>query len=146
MLHERSLFRVTPTAVGAPTEFKRCEVMEESLPKEPFVAAHILLIDDSQDDRQLLAHELGKLGGGVRMTAITDAQGLQAALDRDDYDLAVTDYALGWTTGLDVFRLIKARNPRRPVARGHCTKTGARIVQAIKSRLGCVGAWVRATL
>src|ERR1043165_7173112 len=77
--------------------------------------AHLLLIDDNPADRDLLGRRLRRPQPAYHFTHVTTPDELQSALQRDDYDLAVTDYALRWSTGLEVLRAIKARDPERPV-------------------------------
>src|SRR5690349_10054934 len=78
-------------------------------------SAHLLLIDDNPADRELLEREIKRAQPGFRTSHIANPRELQAALERDDYDLAVTDYELRWSTGIEVLRAIKARDPDRPV-------------------------------
>jgi len=108
--------------------------MSES-PQQPPVAAHILLVDDNPDDRELLTRQLSHLGGGVRISAISDPQELEAALGRDDYDLVITDYALRWSTGLEVLRRVKAQDPKRPVIMFTASGSEELAVEAMKEGL-----------
>lgn len=77
--------------------------------------AHVLLVDDNPDDRALIARELQRSELRVRITEVGDQDALETALARNDYDLVVTDYQLRWSTGLEVLRRIKSRDPERPV-------------------------------
>jgi CheY-like chemotaxis protein len=74
----------------------------------------VLLIDDVPDDRALILHELKRAFAGVQSHHVTDPQSLAHALDQA-YDIAITDFQLGWTTGLDVVRQLKTRHPQKPV-------------------------------
>jgi PAS domain S-box-containing protein len=109
--------------------------MSRSLPEASSASAHILLIDDNPDDRELVQRELGDLGAPLRVTPITDAQAFDAALQQDDYDLVITDYALGWSTGLEVLRRVKARDPARPVIMFTASGSEELAVEAMKEGL-----------
>ncbi|HEX5340215.1 MAG TPA: EAL domain-containing protein [Gammaproteobacteria bacterium] len=75
----------------------------------------VLLADDNPDDRALVARELCKDIPDLEIIHVVDRKQLDAALDAARFDLVVTDFHLRWITGLDVLRLIKARNPQMPV-------------------------------
>jgi PAS domain S-box-containing protein len=105
------------------------------LPQDSSAGAHILLIDDNPDDRELVARQLAELGDALRTTPITDAPALDAALQQDDYDLVITDYALRWSTGLEVLRRVKARDPARPVIMFTASGSEELAVEAMKEGL-----------
>lgn len=77
--------------------------------------ACILLVDDDPDDRALIARELRAAFPGVRIVEATDEASLERALDATDIDVVVTDYAMSWTDGLEVFRRVRGRFPFLPV-------------------------------
>jgi signal transduction histidine kinase/DNA-binding response OmpR family regulator len=76
---------------------------------------HLLLIDDSPDDRAIAHFELKQEFRDARFTHVGDAPTLAAVLPKVDYDLVVTDFELGWTDGLAVLRAVKALAPDCPV-------------------------------
>jgi signal transduction histidine kinase/DNA-binding NarL/FixJ family response regulator len=76
---------------------------------------HILLIDDNPADRARALAELQLALPGCTITEATSAVGLAAALDCGGFDLAITEYRLGWCDGLAVLRAIHERAPERPV-------------------------------
>jgi PAS domain S-box-containing protein len=76
---------------------------------------HVLITDDNLDDRDLLRRELAAEFGTLALQEVVDAEGLQAALRAERCDLAITDYNLPWTDGLDVLRQVKRRWPDCPV-------------------------------
>jgi two-component system CheB/CheR fusion protein len=79
-------------------------------------ALSILLIDDNPDDRLLVAREIRKVLPDAHVDEIGEASGLEAFLAAGRWpDVVVTDYQLRWSNGLDVFRLLQARNPDVPV-------------------------------
>lgn len=75
----------------------------------------ILLIDDNPDDRALVERELRQVIEGVRVTHIGDPQALDAAIAEGNFDVAITDYHLRWTTGTEILHRLKQRYPGRPV-------------------------------
>jgi PAS domain S-box-containing protein len=70
----------------------------------------LLLIDDNPDDRVLILRELKK-EFEIQVQEIIDAEGLASALKRGDFDIAITDYQLKWSNGLEILGKIKARYP-----------------------------------
>jgi two-component system OmpR family response regulator len=72
----------------------------------------ILIIDDDQDIRQLLAEYLEK--NGFRVFALPDGKGLWRELEEHPVDLLVLDLMLPGTDGLTICREVRARS-RLPV-------------------------------
>src|SRR5579871_2217537 len=99
------------------------------------LVAHVLLIDDNSDDRELTKRQLAQLEHRVRISSIGDPEGLESALSLDDYDLVITDYALRWSTGLEVLRRVKARHPKRPVIMFTASGSEELAVEAMKEGL-----------
>lgn len=83
----------------------------------------IALIDDSPDDRLLVARHLRALEP-LELTEAGDPAGVQALLhgDHGSYDVLITDYQLRWSDGMEVLRASKARSPDVPVI--FCTNSG----------------------
>lgn len=75
----------------------------------------VLLVDDNPDDRALVERELRQHIPGISVGHVGDQQALQAAIERADFDVVVTDYLLRWSTGTDVLREMKRRFPQIPV-------------------------------
>jgi two-component system sensor histidine kinase UhpB len=75
----------------------------------------ILLVDDDPNDRKLLAQTLRGAFAALDLTEATDAAGLARAWEEAPPDLLLTDYALGWTSGLAVLLRAKTRWPDVPV-------------------------------
>jgi len=74
-----------------------------------------LLIDDSPDDRMLVARELRRQFPDARIREAGGPEALAQALDEGGFDIAVTDFRLRFTDGLTVLRELKRRFPQRPV-------------------------------
>lgn len=96
-------------------------------------APFILLVDDNPDDQDLAARALqGALPHAV-LQGVQDADGLRAALQGGGFDLVVTDYYLGFTTGLEVLQSVKARFADIPVILFTLTGSEEIAVEAMKS-------------
>lgn len=96
---------------------------------------HLLLIDDEPADRELIARELRTLGPAVAITSVTQPEELERALEKDEYDLAITDYRLRWSTGLEVLKKIKAIDAQRPVIMFTASGSEEVAVEAMKAGL-----------
>ena len=55
---------------------------------------HVLPIEDSEDDTQLLVRELRRIGYEVEFERIETAMAMQAALAQRTWDLILSDYTL----------------------------------------------------
>src|SRR5438046_36926 len=75
----------------------------------------ILIIDDDAQDRLLVERELARAFPELQVISVADAEQFAAALATGGFDLVITDFALGWTNGLEVLHAIKARDPNIPV-------------------------------
>jgi two-component system CheB/CheR fusion protein len=75
----------------------------------------VLLIDDSPDDRALVARELRRHFGDPGILEAGTSEALAAALEDGRFDVAITDYRLRFTDGISVLRELKQRFPERPV-------------------------------
>lgn len=95
----------------------------------------ILLLEDNPDDRVLIVRVLKQEFSALDVKLIKNLESFYKALDADEFDLAITDYQLRWTNGLEVLRAIKARDRDRPVVM--FTNTGSQeiAVEAMKSGL-----------
>ncbi|HEX7549194.1 MAG TPA: response regulator, partial [Candidatus Methylomirabilis sp.] len=78
-------------------------------------ALRILLVDDDPNDCQLVRQTLEKAFPSMELTEVTEEVGLGRALEQDPPDVVLTDYALGWTSGLAVLLKVKQRWPDVPV-------------------------------
>jgi two-component sensor histidine kinase len=75
----------------------------------------VLHCDDNPDDLRLAERELRNVFPDIELlTPDSDAR-FDAALDRPDLGLLITDYELGWTDGLTLLRRAKMARPDLPV-------------------------------
>jgi PAS domain S-box-containing protein len=111
-----------------------------SLPSSSFLQQttpmlHILLIDDSPQDRILVKRELERAFTELAIIEVNQAEALEQAITAGRFDITITDYLLRWSDGITVLRALKARYPKRPVIM--FTNSGSQeiAVEAMKSGL-----------
>ena len=94
---------------------------------------HIVLIDDNADDRLLAIRALKPEFANAEFIEAHEAEALDQAFARKP-DLVITDYALRWTTGIDVLDQAAKRLPGVPVVM--FTNTGSEEIAARALRHG----------
>lgn len=75
----------------------------------------VLIADDSEDDALLLIRELRKGGLRCEFERVESAQGLKASLNRQDWDLVVTDHNMPSFSSSEALKITKAVQPETPV-------------------------------
>jgi len=95
----------------------------------------VLLVDDNEDDRALVARELSREFGDCRFHHVIDGSQFAQELDSAPRALVVTDYQLGWSDGLAVFMAVKARWPECPIVMFTGTGNEEVAVRAMKAGL-----------
>lgn len=93
----------------------------------------ILLIDDNPGDRTLVLRELKHLFSQLKYWEIDEPASLNQALQAEEFNLVITDYQLGWTTGLDILHTIKQQKPECPVIMFAGTGSEEIAVKAMKA-------------
>ncbi|MBI3609409.1 MAG: EAL domain-containing protein [Nitrospirae bacterium] len=58
------------------------------------IALRVLVVDDSEDDAALLIHELRRGGYDPTFQRVETAEAMRAALDRDQWEVVIADYAM----------------------------------------------------
>ena len=71
--------------------------------------AHILVVDDERSMRELLEYMLSKEGYAVSLAE--NGRTAVGKIEKNNYDLILSDIRLGDITGLDVLRAAKSHNP-----------------------------------
>ena len=71
----------------------------------------VLLVDDQAQDRELVRREFEKHFPEVEFMEVSRREELDRALERDRFDVAISDYALGWGDGLKVLDTVLERWP-----------------------------------
>jgi len=94
----------------------------------------VLVVDDNPDDRALVTRELRKDFPDIRTFEVHSQAQLEAAIAEPGLDLVITDFHLRWTTGLEVLKRIRVRDPELPVIM--FTGTGTEEVAVEAMRLG----------
>ncbi|UBF30221.1 response regulator (plasmid) [Kovacikia minuta CCNUW1] len=94
-----------------------------------------LVIDNDSHQRWLISRELRREFSQAEVNEIIDTDSLEQALTVGNFDLAVTDYQLHWSNGLEIVRLLKERYPDRPVIMFTDTGNQEIAVEAMKSGL-----------
>ena len=94
-----------------------------------------LIIDDNPSDRALALRELKKLFPQLQYEEIIDENSFATALERDDFNLVITDYQLRWTTGIDILNRIKKHQSECPVIMFTGTGSEEIAVSAMKAGL-----------
>ncbi|MBW4630113.1 MAG: response regulator [Brasilonema octagenarum HA4186-MV1] len=75
----------------------------------------ILLIDNNFDVHLSITPQLKQEFSSIEVTSIIHAKSFEEALAVGDFDIAITDYSLQWTNGLEVLKTIKIKYPNSPV-------------------------------
>jgi sigma-B regulation protein RsbU (phosphoserine phosphatase) len=69
----------------------------------------LLLIEDSANDAILILRELKKLGYQAIYEQVDSLKDLNKALDKDHWDIAISDYILQGFSGLDALKQLRKR-------------------------------------
>lgn len=96
---------------------------------------HLLLIDDNEDDRRLAIRELERAFDALAVIEISTREQFEDHLAHSKFDVTITDFQLGWGTGLDVLRAIKAKFADCPVIMFSASASQEEAVEAMKSGL-----------
>jgi PAS domain S-box-containing protein len=75
---------------------------------------HVLLIEDSEDDAVLLQLELERSGYSLCSQRVTTAPALEAALERERWDVILADYSLPRFDAPHALAIVRARQPDTP--------------------------------
>lgn len=73
------------------------------------------MIDDNPDDRALARRVIEQNIPDVHMKEVFDQRGLNEKFNLKEFDIAITDYQLRWTNGLEIVRLLKNTVPDLPI-------------------------------
>ena len=95
----------------------------------------ILIIDDNPSDRTLALRELKKIFPHFQAVEISDEAGFAKALQRDNFNIVITDYQIRWITGIEVLRRIRKKRPDCPVIMFTGTGNEEVAVKAMKEGL-----------
>ncbi|MDZ8053589.1 MAG: PAS domain S-box protein [Aulosira sp. ZfuVER01] len=68
---------------------------------------NVLIVEDSEDDTLLLLRELYRSGYTVNYVRVDTADGMEAALNQQSWDIVIADYSLPAFSGLDALKLLQ---------------------------------------
>ena len=74
----------------------------------------VLIVDDSDDDTTLLIRALTRSGYWVENQRVTDAAELERHLERDDWDLVLSDWSLRRIMGTTALAMVRAKKDDVP--------------------------------
>lgn len=74
----------------------------------------VLLIEDSEDDAVLIAHEIQRAPYDLELKRVETVQATRAALEGETWDIVISDYALPQFNGLEAMRLARELQPDLP--------------------------------
>jgi PleD family two-component response regulator len=105
------LLNVADSAVrqGSPLPGAGVARGERARTKEVDDDLRVLIIEDSEDDALLLLRALQRGGYAPTYTRVDTPAALQAALDREDWDIVISDYSMPHFSGLGALTLVKER-------------------------------------
>jgi CheY-like chemotaxis protein len=69
----------------------------------------VLLVEDSEDDAMLILRELRREGREVVFKRVETRQDMTAALEQDEWDIILSDYAMPKFSGLDALEVFKEK-------------------------------------
>jgi two-component system CheB/CheR fusion protein len=95
----------------------------------------VLLIDDTPDDRALVARELLRHFGDIGILQAGTPETLAEAIEQGRFDFTITDYRLRFSDGITVLRELKRRYPERPVIMFTASGNEEVAVEAMKEGL-----------
>ncbi len=77
-------------------------------------ALRLLIVEDSEDDAALLLRELRRGGYDVTHERVDTPGALTSALDRQKWDLVISDHSMPHFTGIDALHTLRSKGSRIP--------------------------------
>jgi hypothetical protein len=74
----------------------------------------LLIVEDSEDDALLLVRQLQSMGHEIEHEVTCSAAGVRAALDRHEWDLITSDYAMPGFDGMSALAIVRERSLGTP--------------------------------
>ena len=74
----------------------------------------VLIVEDSEDDTMLLVRQLKQGGYDPMYDRVESPPELIAALEREPWDIVVSDYSMPRFSGLDALKIVKRNRPMMP--------------------------------
>ena len=95
----------------------------------------LLLIDDNPHDRDLVTRALSKHFGSITVLCARDADEFERTIACEEFDAAIIDYEVRWTTGIEALRTIRHSRPECPVLMFTASGSTEVAVEAMKEGL-----------
>jgi two-component system CheB/CheR fusion protein len=95
----------------------------------------LFLVEDNPHDRDLVTRALKRHFGSVTIASARDAREFERVVARGEFDAAIIDYELRWTSGIEALRRIKRSRPECPVLMFTASGNTEVAVQAMKEGL-----------
>lgn len=86
---------------------------------------HILIVDDAKDILFLLMHSVKRLGPDYEVSTATDAFAALDQIEKQKFDVIITDYMMPRMTGIDLVQAVRKISPETQIVlmTAHDTKT-----------------------
>jgi len=94
-----------------------------------------LIIDDEPDDRKIAIKFLSRAYPDAEFVEVVTEKQFHECLEKENYDVVITDYHLHWSNGIRILMEIKKRSPFTPVIMLTGTGTEEVAVEAMKRGL-----------
>jgi CheY-like chemotaxis protein len=78
------------------------------------IPLRLLIVEDSEDDAALLLRELQRGGYDVAHERVDSPDALISALERQKWDLVVSDHSMPHFTGIDALHILRSKGLRVP--------------------------------
>src|SRR5882724_2660861 len=96
-------------------------------------ALRVLLVDDSADDGEIVTRELRRGGRKVAVERVWDADGMRASLERQAWDLVLSDWSMPTFSGAAALEVLKAAGLDVPFIIVSGTVTEELAIRAMRS-------------
>src|SRR5919201_1557974 len=78
------------------------------------VPLRVLIVEDSEDDALLLVRILRRSGYDMTYERVDTATAMNAALDKQPWDIIIADYSMPEFSGLEALAVMNGRGPDLP--------------------------------
>lgn len=95
---------------------------------------YILIVDDAKDILFLLTHSVKRLGPEYEVSTVTSAISALEQIEKQKFDLIITDYMMPLMTGIDLAQAVRKISPETQIVlmTAHDTKTVRSTVETLQ--------------